>query len=274
MHFFYQIHTHDLFACRCGHLAYTPHIHSQLEIMHVVRGEMDITVDEQTAHLRAGDLAVIFPHHPHTFETMPAPEKRGEAVTVLVVNPHLAGDYAEQIFATAPTTPFIKKEALEPDMLNAIDQLLYYSQLTNPERYHPSIAKSYTQLLLARLWPLLEVVPTANASLHSATYRAIQYMQQHFQEPMSLDSVAAALGISKRQLSRLFSETVHIGFHEYLLDLRTEHAKNMLRDTQLPITDIAYRSGFESQRTFNRAFQDFYGMTPREYRKSIMENNG
>ncbi len=271
MHFFYQIHTHDLFACRCGHMAYTPHIHSQLEIMQVVRGAMDITVDEQTTRLHKGDLVVIFPHHPHTFEMLAEPENSGQTVTVLVINPHLAGDYAEQIFSMAPKKPFVRAEDITRDMREAIDQLLYYSQLTNPERYHPTIAKSYTQLLLTWLWPLLELEPAANANLHSATYRAIQYMQQHFQEPLSLEGVAAALNISKRQLSRLFSETVHIGFHEYLLDLRTEHAKNMLRDTQLPITDIAYQSGFESQRTFNRAFQDFYGMTPRDYRKKIAE---
>lgn len=272
MHFFYQIHTHDLFACRCGHLAYTPHIHSHLEIMHVARGEMDVTVDEQSYHLKTGDMVVVFPHHPHSFETMPAPEKRGEAVTVVVVNPQLAGDYAEQIFSTAPTCPVIRKEQLESDMLYAIDQLLYYSELTSPERYHPSIAKSYTQLLLARIWPMLAVEPAANAMLHSATYKAIQYMRQHFQEPLSLESVADALNISKRQVSRLFSDTIHIGFHQYLLDLRTEHAKNLLQNPQIPITEVAYQAGFESQRTFNRAFREFYGVSPREYRKSFSQS--
>ena len=73
----------------------------------------------------------------------------------------------------------------------------------------------------------------------------------------------------KRQLTRLFSETIHIGFHEYLLDLRTEHAKTLLQNTKLPITDIAFQSGFESQRTFNRAFRDFFHVTPREYRKRL-----
>lgn len=269
MHFFYQIHTTDLHACRCGHLEYTPHIHSQLEILLVERGAMDITVDDQSTRLYPGDMAVIFPHHPHSFTMLSDPEKSGETFTVLVINPHLAGDYAEQVFSSAPAMPFLRKEQVTPAMLDTVEQLLHYSQLLYPERYHPTIAKSYTQLLLARVWPMLDIGPSANASLHSATYKAIQYMRQHFREPMSLESVSAALGISKRQLSRLFSDTIHIGFHEYLLDLRTEHAKKLLRDTQIPITDIAYQAGFESQRTFNRAFRDYHGMTPREYRKQL-----
>lgn len=270
-HFFYQVHTHELFACRCGHLDYTPHIHAQLEMLYLTKGAMDVTVGEQTARLQAGELAVIFPHQPHTFVTLPEDDPPEEEVVVLVLNPRLTGDYAEQVIAYIPSCPFIHRDQMTPDMTDVIERLLDQSELLYPERFHPSIAKSYAQLLMAWLWPLLQVIPNTNASLYSTTYRAVQYMMQHFKEPLSLESTAAQLGISKRQLTRLFSETIHISFHEYLLDLRTEHAKGLLRSTPLPITDIAFQAGFESQRTFNRAFRDFYGMTPREYRKSLCQ---
>lgn len=269
MHFFYQTHSHELFACRCGHLAYTPHAHAHLEMLYVVRGEMDVTVGDRNDRLHAGDLAVIFPHCCHSFETHPDPDDLGEELLVLVIHPRLAGDYAEQIISTVPTCPFIRKAQLAEDMTGAMEQLLSYSQLLHPERYHASIAKSYTQLLLARLWPFLEVSPNANASSNDTIYRAAQYLMQNFRQPLTLECVASQLGISKRQLSRLFSQTIHIGFHQYLLDLRTEYAKNLLENTKIPITDIAFQAGFESQRTFNRAFRDFYGMSPREYRKSL-----
>lgn len=274
MHFFYQIHTHDLFACRCDHLAYTPHVHAHLELLYVTKGAMDVTVDGQSERLHTGDLAVIFPHTLHSFETLPEPEGSGEEIVVLVIHPRLTGDYADQVISTRPSCPFVRKDRMAPDMTGAIDQLLSYSQLLYPERFHPSIAKSYAQLLMARLWPLLQVVPNVNAKLDNITYQAAQYMMQHFREPLTLESVAEHLSISKRQLSRLFSETIRIGFHEYLLDLRTEHAKGLLSHTDMPITEVSFQSGFESQRTFNRAFRDFYGMSPREYRKSLTGQPG
>ena len=276
MHFFYQIHTHELFACRSGHMAYTPHIHAQLEMMYVTKGAMDVTIGEQSTRLYAGDLAVIFPHCPHSFEMLPLPEsdETEEEVIVLVLNPRLTGDFSEQIISHQPSAPFLRREQLTGDMIDAIHRLLDQSELLYPERFQPTVAKSYAQLLIAWLWPLLHVVPNANASLHSATFRVIQYMMQHFKEPISLESTAAALGISTRQLTRLFSKTMHIGFHEYLLDLRNEYAKVLLRSTKLPITDIAFQAGFESQRTFNRTFRQFYGMTPREYRKSLSMAEG
>ena len=64
MHFFYQVHTHELFACRCDHMEYTPHIHAQLEMLYVTGGAMDVTVGEQSTRLHAGDLAVTFPTVP------------------------------------------------------------------------------------------------------------------------------------------------------------------------------------------------------------------
>lgn len=271
MHFFYQVHTHELFACRCDHLEYTPHIHAQLELLYVTKGAMDVTVGDRSEHLHAGDLAVVFPHCPHRFCMLPEPGQTEEEIIVLVIHPNLTGDYAEQIISYLPDKPFVQRDVMAPDMVNAIEQLLSYSQLLYPERFHPSIVKSYAQLLMARLWPFLEVSPNVNAPLNNATYQAAQYMMHHFKEPISLESTAAHLGISKRQLSRLFSETIHIGFHEYLLDLRCEYAKGLLSHTEAPITDVAFQAGFESQRTFNRAFRDFYNMTPREYRKSLSQ---
>lgn len=268
-HFFYQVHTHELFACRCDHMVYSPHIHAQLEMLYLTKGAMDVTVGEQTTRLHAGDLMVAFPHQPHSFAMLPEPGQTEEEVIVLVIDPYLTGDYAEQVISHSPSSPFIRREQLTSDMVNMIERLLNCSELLYPERYHPTIAKSYAQLLMAWLWPLLQVVPNTNSSLHGIAYRAVQYLMQHFKEPISLESAAAQIGISKRQLTRLFSETIHISFHEYLLDLRTEHAKTLLHNTKLPITDIAFQAGFESQRTFNRAFRDFYGMTPRDYRKSL-----
>ena len=79
--------------------------------------------------------------------------------------------------------------------------------------------------------------------------------------------LAQALNVSPFQLSRVFSERLHMGFNEYLNALRVDYARELLRETDLPITQLAFECGFESQRTFNRAFREQTGQSPRQFRK-------
>ena len=76
------------------------------------------------------------------------------------------------------------------------------------------------------------------------------------------------LGYSPYALSRVFSGTFHTNFNQYLNDLRLNLALNLLENSEESITELAMESGFASMRTFNRAFQERYRMSPREYRKT------
>ena len=53
MHFFYQVHPYDLFACTSGHMEYTAHIHAQLEMMYVTKGAVDFTINGESTRLHA-----------------------------------------------------------------------------------------------------------------------------------------------------------------------------------------------------------------------------
>lgn len=75
------------------------------------------------------------------------------------------------------------------------------------------------------------------------------------------------LGISQSSLSRVFSGTFHTNFNRYLNEARLDYACSLLLHSDHTILDICIRTGFDSQRTFNRVFQERYHMSPREYRK-------
>ena len=83
--------------------------------------------------------------------------------------------------------------------------------------------------------------------------------------------MAKDLGISKYALSRVFSSTFHTNFNQYLNEQRLNYVVSMLEDTDLPITDVCLEAGFQSQRTFNRAFKERYKKTPREYRNGYIK---
>ena len=90
----------------------------------------------------------------------------------------------------------------------------------------------------------------------------------HSGEPMLLAELAGRLGVTDRHLRRIFLAAHGVGPQDYITTQRLLLAKQLLTDTQQPITQIALASGFESLRRFNAAFAERYRFNPTQLRKS------
>nr|WP_279538016.1 helix-turn-helix transcriptional regulator [Paenibacillus turpanensis] len=77
------------------------------------------------------------------------------------------------------------------------------------------------------------------------------------------------LGISKFLISRIFSDQLHTSFRDYINGRRAALAQMLLQSTTKPVTEIAFDAGFNSLRSFYRAFKKEYGITPNEFRSNI-----
>jgi AraC family transcriptional regulator len=97
--------------------------------------------------------------------------------------------------------------------------------------------------------------------------RALQYVQAHYDEDFDLASTAAAVGISKYYLVRLFRSSMGLTLNTYLLQLRVEKAKELLLTPSRTISDVAMELGFSDQSHFARVFKRFTGLTPLAYRQ-------
>jgi AraC family transcriptional regulator, glycine betaine-responsive activator len=95
---------------------------------------------------------------------------------------------------------------------------------------------------------------------------------------MSLDQLAQHVGISRRQLERLFQKYLRCVPTRYYLDLRLAHARRLLLQTSMSIVDVALACGFVSAPHFSKCYRDFFGVPPREERRlkssSSREANG
>lgn len=96
---------------------------------------------------------------------------------------------------------------------------------------------------------------------------ACNYISEHSAEDLSQAEVAAHTGISPYYFSRLFREYTQMTFPAYLSEIRVQNAMNLLADPSLSVTDCAFMAGFQSTTTFNKAFRELTGCTPREYRR-------
>jgi YesN/AraC family two-component response regulator len=94
-----------------------------------------------------------------------------------------------------------------------------------------------------------------------------EYIESHFSEKITLDNLAAQFYINKFYLSRLFKEQFGISVNNYLLQLRTTRAKQLLRFSDLSIEQIGQRCGMDDANYFSRMFKKIEGSTPGEYRR-------
>ena len=103
---------------------------------------------------------------------------------------------------------------------------------------------------------------------HASLIQVAQLMDQHIEEPLSLDRIAAAAGLSRRQIERLFKR--HLGYapKKYYLQARLRRARELLLQTSMSVLDIATACGFRSPHHFSKCYRAQFGCPPTSERRA------
>lgn len=105
------------------------------------------------------------------------------------------------------------------------------------------------------------------AGSESRLARALQFCRQHFREPLGVKEIAHEAGMSREHFTRLFVDEMKQPPAAFLRELRVNEAAALLRETELPLREVAMRSGFYSTRHLMRTFQRVHRLGPSEYRR-------
>jgi len=97
--------------------------------------------------------------------------------------------------------------------------------------------------------------------------RVLDYIEEHLDGNLSLEAMASEADISPVYLARAFKAAIGQSPHRYVLSRRVDRAKELLRNTDLPVVDVALSSGFSSQSHLSYWFQRYLGVTPAAYRQ-------
>jgi len=104
--------------------------------------------------------------------------------------------------------------------------------------------------------------------------RVIDYVQERFHEPLTLEDVARHLGYSYSYVSKQVKQGLGMSFSDFLARCRVSYAQALLGEGETSISQVALQAGFGSIRNFNRVFLRVTGETPRAYQKDGMEADG
>lgn len=238
-------------------ITFPAHLHSAVELIYISDGALEVTIHDQTKTVRKEEAALIFPDMVHSYLTTDF--CRG---ILCIFPPAHAKEYFHLFRRQQPECPFLACRECSPDLPFLFQRMLTYAEQST------ALGVAWLNLILAFLIPRIVLVPRDRQEDTDISYQIISYVSQHFQEPLTLEILAGELHFNKYYISRVFRGKLNCGFHEYLNRLRLDYAVRLLQDTNRTVTDIWQEAGFESQRTFNRAFLDCYKTTPSQYRRA------
>ena len=132
----------------------------------------------------------------------------------------------------------------------------------------------YLQALTEQLLILvLRQLPPSHTPVSSAPVnRALGYVHAHFHEPISVGDAAAFVGYTPNHFNFCFRSQIGIPFGEYLRNMRLTYGENLLKASKMPVTEVAFESGFNSLSHFSRSFREKHGCSPMEYRQNAQVN--
>ena len=132
------------------------------------------------------------------------------------------------------------------------------------------LCAAWIQVLFALIWHRLAPGKRNKYEGMELTCHVVQYVMEHFQEPLTLERLARELHVNKYYISRIFSNRLQSNFRRYLNHIRLEYAMELMKAGNASLVDVCMEAGFNSLRSFHRAFAEIMGMTPAEYRKSVI----
>lgn len=246
-----------------SHLSAPYHLHTSFEMVLPRRGQVRVRLDDQERTVDPGELLVIFPGIPHSYE----PQQAGDGL-MLICSDRLFSNAEEDWLTLRPARPVISLKDVDRDVAYCLERM---GDFARGVPMNAMLAQAYLSLIFLRILPALQPERPVLPGDTDLLYQAMQFMSQNLTAPLTLRSTARALGVNSYYLSHMFSERLHMGFRTYLNALRIDQARRYLRVTNRPIEDIAVACGFANLRTFDRVFAERCGCTPRDFRKAAAE---
>ncbi len=252
-------------AFKKGKYAVSAHIHQCSEVVIIMGGELNGTVEGEKKTLRAGDVAVITPFSEHSFTS-----KSGAELWICVFsNSLLNGVMANDELYQPRSSSFFK---ISDELLSFLKQRLPDSS----EEMVPFNYEAQRKMLIILLAIFDEYFAATDETTNTKNQKSLLakiliYLDKHYSEPLNIHSVSKALGYTPRHISRQLTPLHEYNFRTLLNLFRVDRAKMKLRQSDAKIIDISLECGFVSERSFFRSFLKVEGLTPTEYRKAIKQ---
>lgn len=235
------------------------HMHYEIEYFLLLEGETVVYIDSTEYKMSAGDLCIVFPNQIHQFRTV-----SDEKYMLIIFSPDMIPELTETFTSRIPRSAVVRAGELSPDFENVIRKMGEIN--SSMGEYKRVQMRGLLLTLFGFVLDKMSLTDVKGVSTH-ALKTVVNYCARNFSRDLSLSILEEDLHISKYYISHLFSMKLKVRFNDYINSLRINDACRQLRQTDKTVTEISEQVGFNTLRTFNRAFVRQIGMSPSEYRR-------
>lgn len=174
----------------------------------------------------------------------------------------MAGDILNRtVFKGGTITVSLKENDLTDKILHAVEFFNNHS--------HSEISTLEYLFKFLSYFDIYKSVPRPQKEQaeHKYVTEIKKYIQSNYLKQIKITDIADKLNINRSHLYRIFKKEVGMGVEDYIISIRITHAKSLLVDTLLPVTQVSNLVGYKNYTTFFKMFKNLTGLTPLEYRK-------
>ena len=249
------------------------HWHDEFEIIYVRSGFLTVSISGESYIGKTGEAFVVSPGNLHLmgsqtgtvdYYTFLFPLKYISFRTDDMLDEKLLEPLNSGHLMICPRVKDTAKELCE--------QLIKIYEAKKDESESKITTQVGTKIILLQfileMWKKGFVIENDTSGRNTVEKEMVSYIQQNFTGKISLREFGEQFHLSEKYISRYFKEHFHITISQYVTYLRLKHAKQLLQDTDIPVTEIAMQSGYQNISYFIRSFKKTYEVSPLQYRKN------
>ena len=259
--------------------------HDFWEFLYVDKGSLCVQADDRFYELHTGDIIFHKPNEFHAFHAKGQEPPNLVAISFLTASPAMKFYENLSFSLTLEEKNMISKIIQEaklafstPLHIPSIEQVLPSEKAPFASQ---QLIKIYLELFLIMVkrnhtneTPFSKIetpltTPVEPSPHSNQLKRIIQYMENHITEKITISQICAEFSISRSSLHTLFYREKHCGAMEYFNHLKLTYSKDLIRHSNMNITEIAHALSYSSLQYFSKQFKKATGMAPLEYASSV-----
>lgn len=251
------------------------HYHDFIEITYITEGTGMHHIDGKCFPVKQGDIFFIPIGTSHVFRPVSADPQKKLTVYNCIFYPELLERLLSFIPGSDPILEFYQSDPMhipwikvrdDGDLIHNTFHNMHKEYIQKKQGFAVALHGGLLQLLvfLHRQWTTLKDGEDKKSS--PGLDRALEYIRNNYNQPLSVADAAAIAGVCERQFHRLFKKHTGQTVTGYIQSERIAKSRDYLKTTSMKIQEIAAAVGYRDMKFYNRLFKKITGLTPREYR--------
>ena len=242
------------------------HYHKEIELLLITDGSALLYVDSVAYEVHKGDILVIAPYHPHNAKIFSDRKFSNHCICFdleMIYERKLCDELEKRHLTIAP---YISHTEPYAELLGEYIRKACQAHSCGKAGWELTVIGNMSLFLgLLKEYGLIQQVQEGTRS-NDFSIRVIDYISNNYCNEITSKDAAEFLHISNGYFCRVFKENFGFCFQNYLNAYRLESAKEHLKKSMLPISEISIAVGFNSFSYFSKLFKNTYNCTPKEYR--------